>query len=121
MNLLAISLLGGIGASCRYLLDVFVQRRHSTGLPLGTVAVNVSGSAVTGALLGLYWSGHLGPGPWDVMVVGFLGGYTTASTISFETVRLLEERRVLAAATLSLGTLAAALGFAALAAVLCGP
>lgn len=121
MTLLAISLLGGLGAACRYLVDVVVQRQHATGLPLGTVVVNVTGSAAVGVLLGLRWGGQLGTGGWDLAAVGFLGGFTTASTISFETVRLVEERQLAKAAALSLGTLSAALLVAALAAALCGP
>lgn len=121
VSLLAIALLGGLGACGRYLLDLAVQRRHSSALPLGTVLVNVLGSAATGALLGLHWSGALGTGTWDLATVGLLGGFTTASTISFEAVRLLEERRFAAAMGVSLGTLTAALGFAALTAWLCGP
>ncbi|GAB3810602.1 fluoride efflux transporter CrcB [Tessaracoccus terricola] len=113
---LVLAIAGGLGAVCRFVLDgVITARAPRAGLPLGTIVVNVIGSFALGLLTGLASSALL-PHEWQLVVgTGFLGGYTTFSTASFETVRLLQERRTGAALANGLGvlvlaTVAAALG-----------
>lgn len=104
---------GGIGATSRMVLDGVIRSRGT--LPLGTVTINLTGSLLLGLLTGIT-TAELVPEVWQLVVgTGFLGGYTTFSTASFETVRLLQERKRINAALNSLGTLfgsvmAAALG-----------
>ena len=96
---------GGLGAVCRFVVDGVIRARSGVGFPLGTLVINVSGSLVLGLLTGLTLA-HLLPDPVRLVVgTGFLGGYTTFSTASFETVRLVQERRVAAALLYGLGTL----------------
>jgi CrcB protein len=82
---LGIALLGGAGAVSRVLVDARV--RAATGhpeLPLGTLAVNLTGSLVLGLLAGLDVTG-------DTLLLagtGFLGAFTTFSTWMVETERL---------------------------------
>ena len=121
MTPLLIGLAGGLGAAARYSLDSLVQARHSRELPIGTIAVNVLGSALIGILIGLSWSGALRSHLWDLAAVGLLGGFTTASTISYEAVRLGEEGRVKAAVAVSMFTLVTAVGAATLTATIFGP
>lgn len=104
-----VALAGGLGASARLLLDGIVRSRaRSDALPWGTIAINLSGSFLLGVLLGLA-TGSLVSADWvRVLGTGFLGGYTTFSTASFETVRLLQERRLGAALVNGLGVLCAA-------------
>ncbi len=72
---------------------------------MGTIAINVSGSLVLGFLTGLA-AGNLLPTEWFLIIgTGFLGGYTTFSTASYETIRLLEQRAWWASAMSGLGTL----------------
>ena len=77
-----------------------------------------TGSFLLGLVTGLAIS-QLMPHQWQLVIsAGLLGGYTTFSTASFETVRLIEDRRSLAAplygiGRLITGTSAAALGLAA--------
>jgi fluoride exporter len=83
---------------------------------VATAVINLSGSLVLGLLTGLAARQRLPPQWHLVLGTGLLGGYTTFSTASFETVRLLEDHRYVAAATNGLGMLivgsaAAALGF----------
>jgi CrcB protein len=73
----------------------------------------VSGSLLLGLLVGLTM-GQVLPKPYEIVAgTGFLGGYTTFSSASFETVRLLEERRYRAALVNGLGMLVLSVGAAA--------
>lgn len=91
-----LSLAGGAGAAARLALDGAVRARFGARLPWGTIAVNLSGSLLLGGLTGLVADG-LDPAVLAVAGSGFLGGYTTFSTASFETVRLLQAGRPAAA------------------------
>lgn len=88
-----ISFAGGLGAVARLVVDGLIQRRHSLRFPIETMIINVSGSLVLGFVTGLAIR-ELLPEAWYMIIgAGFLGGYTTFSTASVETVRLLQERR----------------------------
>ena len=89
-DLLWVGLAGSAGAVARFLVDGAVRSRTATRVPWGTVIVNVSGSLVAGILVGLVVF-HGAPGTVQlVAVAGFFGGYTTFSTASYETVRLVQ-------------------------------
>lgn len=90
----AVSLAGGVGSVLRYLCDRAVSARVADGFPWGTMIVNLTGSFALGLVTGMALS-H----PWSTIIaVGLLGGYTTFSTASLDSVRLLSERRYAAAA-----------------------
>ena len=120
--LIALLVLGGaIGAPARYLVDGVVQSRSRGVAPWGTLVINVSGSFVLGVVTGAVLYHGLGPLPKTALGTGFCGAYTTFSTFSYETVRLLEEGSVATAslnaiASVVIGLAAAALGIALLAA-----
>jgi fluoride exporter len=100
-----VALAGGLGAVARFVVDGLVRTRVSATFPVGTVLINVSGSFVLGLVSGLVL-GHAAPDGLRLVVgTGFLGGYTTFSTASFETVRLVEQRRVGLALVNAAGTL----------------
>ncbi|EKU45665.1 MULTISPECIES: fluoride efflux transporter CrcB [Brevibacterium] len=100
-----IAVAGGIGAAARMVLDGLIRSRLAGATPWGTIAINVSGSLVLGFLTGLA-AGNLLPTEWFLIIgTGFLGGYTTFSTASYETIRLLEQRAWWASAMSGLGTL----------------
>lgn len=105
---LLVALAGGLGASCRYLLDSTITRRagEDARLPWGTIVVNTTGSFLLGLLTGLAAAQWLPPEWLQVVGVGFLGGYTTFSTASHETVRLLQEGRMRASLVNGFGILA---------------
>jgi CrcB protein len=115
---LLICIAGGIGAALRLQLDGLIRARITFSYPVATTVINLTGSLVLGMLTGLA-AGQLLPHQWQLIVgTGLLGGYTTFSTASFETVRLIEDHRYVAAVFNGLGMLiagiaAAALGFAA--------
>ena len=88
----------------RFVLDGLVRDRFGARLPWGTALINVSGSFLLGLVTGLVTRGM----PEEVLVVvgtGLLGGYTTFSTASVETVRLLMQRRYAASLGYGLGVL----------------
>jgi fluoride exporter len=113
---LLLSVAGGVGAALRFLLDGLVRDRLGARLPWGTAIINVSGSLLLGLLTGFVTRG-MPPAVLLVLGVGLLGGYTTFSTASVETVRLIQQRRWAASLAYGLGVLllsiaAGALGLA---------
>ena len=105
MIVLWVALAGGVGAVARFVLDGLIRSRVASWFPVGTVVVNVTGSFVLGLVTGLALA-HVVPEELRLVVgTGFCGGYTTFSTASFETVRLVEQRRVGAALLNGVGTL----------------
>lgn len=102
-----LALAGGAGAACRLLLDGIIRSRSRGTLPWGTIVINLTGSFALGLITGLVGS-HVLLEAWQLIAgSGFLGGYTTFSTASFETVRLLQERKHLAALINGLGVIIA--------------
>jgi fluoride exporter len=82
-----IGLVGGVGAVTRFLLDGAVSRAAPGRFPLGTLAVNVSGSLVLGVLAGAALAGDAE----RLAATGFLGAFTTFSTWTLESHRLGED------------------------------
>jgi CrcB protein len=78
------------GACARYLIDGVVLERTGGELPWGTCVINVSGSFVLGVLTGLALYHAFPSDARLVLGTGFCGAYTTFSTFSFETIRLVE-------------------------------
>jgi CrcB protein len=105
---LLLSLTGGVGAALRMLVDGLVKARLKIAFPVGTTIINVTGSFLLGIVTGLTAAAVL-PAEWQLIIGGgLLGGYTTFSTASFETVRLIQDRRYAAALLNSIGMLGAA-------------
>lgn len=104
-----VAVLGGCGALARFGLTLLVADRLHPHLPLGTMAVNVSGAFLLGLLVGI----GLGGDARLVLGAGVLGAYTTFSTWMLETQRIGEagKRRL---AVVNVG-LSIALGLAAVA------
>lgn len=113
MLTLGLALAGGAGAATRFALDGAMQARWRPRFPWATLAVNVSGSLLLGFITGLaLWHGD--PGQVRTIVgVGFCGGYTTFSTASVETVRLLQRGAYWAGAGNAIGSLAVTVAAAA--------
>ena len=85
---------GGIGAVCRYLVTTQVGARFGTVFPFGTLTVNTVGSFLMGLIMGILLllaeHAQFAAGPWKLLLtVGFLGGFTTFSSFSMETLTLL--------------------------------
>ena len=96
-NYLAVFIGGGFGAVARFAVSAAASRYDFFGIPLGTFLVNITGSLLLGFCLSLFES-VLVPVPFRTFVtVGFFGAYTTFSTYTVETVRLIEQRQYLPA------------------------
>jgi CrcB protein len=92
--LAGVGVLGGAGAIARFLIDGAVSSRAGRELPFGTLAVNLSGALVLGALAGA----ALGDDAYRLAGTGLIGAYTTFSTWAFESHRLGEDGRLRAGA-----------------------
>jgi CrcB protein len=83
---------GFLGALARYWLGGVIHRAANTLFPLGTMAVNLIGCLLMGALMTLVLERSLvGPSGRLFLAIGFLGSFTTFSTFGFETVELLSD------------------------------
>lgn len=101
----AIAIGGALGAVARYWLSTGVYALWGREFPWGTLAVNVVGSALMGLVLAylLSRSAH-GSFIYSLVIVGFLGAFTTFSTFSLETLSLLEGGHVVRALSNVLGS-----------------
>ncbi|RLA03481.1 MAG: fluoride efflux transporter CrcB [Gammaproteobacteria bacterium] len=99
INLLAVALGGGAGALSRYGLVMAVTRLGFTGFPWATLIVNVSGSFLIGLVWALLEHKSMLDTPWRaLLIVGLLGGFTTFSSFSLETLTMMQQLRWGAAA-----------------------
>ncbi|HEX9890560.1 MAG TPA: fluoride efflux transporter CrcB [Actinomycetota bacterium] len=101
---------GALGAMARYLFEGLVSTRWPGIFPLGTFLVNASGCLLLGFVFTVTTERFLvEPAIRSAITIGFLGAYTTFSTFSLETLRLIEDGAYLVAAANALGSLAAGL------------
>lgn len=115
---LAIAVGGAFGAMARYALTVWVDRMLREPFPWGTFIVNAVGSLLIGVSAMYFQRIPMSPEARAFVVVGLLGGFTTFSTYSYETVLLIREGDVLragiyAASSVLIGVGAAAIGLVA--------
>jgi len=99
---------GAAGSVLRYLLGVQAGRVFGTAWPVGTLAANVIGGFLMGALAGfLAFRGGADAERWRLLLgVGLLGGFTTFSAYSLEVAQMIERRQLAQAAAYSLGSVA---------------
>jgi CrcB protein len=91
MAIFWVGLGGFLGANARYLLALFVGYRWPSAFPLGTFIINVTGSFILGFFMAFASTrSWLHPNARLMFAVGFVGAYTTFSTFSYETIRLIQ-------------------------------
>jgi len=95
LPLVLIAIGGAFGAVARYVVDTWVSERIPVAFPVGTLAVNLSGSFVLGLLFALTVErGVLPASSRGPVMIGFVGAYTTFSTLMLESWRLWEDGAV---------------------------
>ncbi len=116
MRIALLIVFGTAGTLARYGLQGLVQERTGPGFPSGTLTVNLIGCLLLGAV-GEYALTHLIiPPEWRIgITVGFFGAFTTFSSFSYETIRMIQDGEWRNA---TIYVLASVLG--GLAAVFCG-
>jgi CrcB protein len=92
-TVVAIAVAGALGALARYGLQDWFGRRTTGAFPWGTFVVNISGAFVLGLVFTLATE-RWAVAPWlrSAATVGFLGAYTTFSTLMFDSYRLAADR-----------------------------
>lgn len=92
MRIALLIIFGSLGTLARYGLQGLVQERTGAGFPYGTLIVNLLGCFLLGGVAE-YALQHLWfPPEWRIgITTGFMGAFTTFSTFSFETVRLIQD------------------------------
>lgn len=99
MELALVALGGALGAVCRYLAGNAISKAVGSALPWGTFLINIGGCFAMGLLMTVIVERGLLPAAWRLFLcVGLLGGFTTFSSFGYETLMLLDEGRLLAAA-----------------------
>lgn len=91
VNVLLVALGGALGSVMRYGVSLAVLRILGSGLPYGTIAVNLAGSLGAGLLLGSFGNLSAAPAMRAFLLIGFLGGFTTFSAFSLETISLFRD------------------------------
>ena len=90
LNFIFVGIGGATGACLRYSLSVWLAR-EAIRLPVATLTANLLGAFLAGVITTWFWSRGLFGSPLQLLlVVGFLGGFTTFSAFSVETLRLVE-------------------------------
>ncbi len=113
VKVLALTIGGSLGVNARYWLGGWTSRWTSPQFPWATFTINISGSFAIGFLTVLLarWLPH--PNIRLAVIVGFLGGYTTCSSYSYETLTLAERGEFVLALGYAVGSVV--LGLAAVA------
>ncbi len=91
-TLIILAVAGALGTLSRYGLGGLVQKYNGTGFPYGTMIINISGCFLIGLIMQVALNtDFIAPTTRTAMTIGFLGAFTTFSTFSYETVKLIED------------------------------
>jgi CrcB protein len=109
--ILAVATGGALGSVARYLVGIGLGKLFGTDFPWGTLIINVTGSFLIGAFVGLFAA------KWDLsqtsrvfLTAGICGGYTTFSTFSLDAHDLIERGQTLASSVYMVASVALSVG-----------
>jgi fluoride exporter len=94
MQWIWIALGGALGSVARHLAQSRIQASQAGQFPLGTLSVNLIGSAIIGMLAGWFLANPVSPTLRLFLIVGILGGFTTFSSFSLDALNLLRDGQV---------------------------
>lgn len=98
LEIILVAVGGGVGATTRYLVSNWAAARIGAEFPYGTLIVNVVGCFIIGAFMTVATERFIVSPYWRLFVtVGFVGGMTTFSSFSYETLHLLQEADIMRA------------------------
>lgn len=115
-SILLVGIGGLLGSIARYLIAVLFAEKFTTSFPASTFTVNLLGCFLIGIIFAVSEKGNILSPEWRVfLTTGFCGGFTTFSTFSYESLRLLQDGEFLylainVAASVVLGLAATYLG-----------
>ncbi|MBU3574119.1 fluoride efflux transporter CrcB [Priestia aryabhattai] len=89
MTFLLIAIGGFMGAIARYVLSTWMNKKSSKGFPIGTLFINLVGSFLLGWIVGQGITSDL----YSFLGIGFMGAFTTFSTLKLENVQLRENKK----------------------------
>ncbi|WP_231038461.1 fluoride efflux transporter CrcB [Pectinatus haikarae] len=90
MGIILVAIGGGIGSVVRYLVSRWAAEKISFDLPYGTFIVNITGCFIIGFFMALFTERMVASPYWRLFItVGFIGGLTTFSSFSYESLQLL--------------------------------
>ena len=89
--ILAVGLGSFIGGISRYLISLLIQNKFLSTFPYGTLSVNVLGCFLIGVIYALSDKGNISPAWRLFLATGMMGGFTTFSSFSNETVSMLRD------------------------------
>ncbi len=89
--LLIIGTGGFVGSISRYLVQQIMQEKFDTTFPIGTMAVNIFGSFIIGLVYALSEKGDVLSSEWRLfLAVGICGGFTTFSSLAYESFQMIK-------------------------------
>lgn len=95
-NIILVGVGGFLGSVFRYLVTIFLARQFTSSFPLGTLTVNIVGCFIIGILFALSEKGNPLAPEWRIfLTTGFCGGFTTFSTFSYESIKLMQDGEIL--------------------------
>lgn len=94
-RILLLALVGAMGTISRYAFAGFAQKLSgAASFPIGTLAVNAAGCLLFGIIWSLYEGRIISPEARLIILVGFMGAFTTFSTFAFETSQFLRDGQI---------------------------
>jgi fluoride exporter len=112
VNALLVGCGGFVGAILRFLISTRISQHVGPGFPWGTFIVNITGCLLIGFLSGLFLARSFHPSAGLLLITGVLGGYTTFSSFSLETLTLMNANHPFLALAYALSSVVAGVGAA---------